>query len=113
MPTPPKRRANAATATAAVLTAVAACGGGAGGGAGGKPAQSRALNVATSANITTWDPVKSFSTYPPAMKLLVEQAPGFCLDDARDPMASPKTIKGLTCRPDYAFTMFFHQPTPR
>ncbi|GII97356.1 glutathione ABC transporter substrate-binding protein [Sinosporangium siamense] len=60
MPTPLNRRGTAAALLAVALTAVAACGGG--GGAGAKPAAARVLNVATTASVTTWDPVKSFSS---------------------------------------------------
>ncbi|GII97364.1 ABC transporter substrate-binding protein [Sinosporangium siamense] len=69
--------------------------------------------LAKAGTFTATDPDKAKALYTGAQKILVDQAPGFFLYDVRNPLVSPKRIKGLTCNPDYAFNMFFNQLAPR
>lgn len=71
------------------------------------PAYDKAVDEA--GTFTATDRAKAQAGYEQAMKRLVDQAPGFFLYDVRAPMVSAKSVRGLTCNPDYAFNLFFHE----
>jgi peptide/nickel transport system substrate-binding protein len=62
--------------------------------------------------LTATDQNAAAAKYQEAMKLLVDQAPGFFLYDVKSPVVTPKSVQGLTCNPNYSFNLFFHALTP-
>lgn len=62
--------------------------------------------------LTATDPDRALALYEQAMTLLVAEAPGFFLYDARAPVVAPVSVEGLRCQPDYAFNLFFYELSP-
>jgi len=61
---------------------------------------------------TAPDTEKAQQMYGQAMELLVDQAPGFFLYDAVNPVVAQSAVEGLTCNPDYSFNYFFYRLAP-
>ncbi|MFF5233365.1 ABC transporter substrate-binding protein [Dactylosporangium sp. NPDC000521] len=61
---------------------------------------------------TATDESKARQIYGDAMKLLVDQAPGFFLYDVKQPVARQSGLKGFACQPDYSFNLFYYQLSP-
>ncbi|KQV13550.1 ABC transporter substrate-binding protein [Kitasatospora sp. Root107] len=60
---------------------------------------------------TATDNAKAMSEYGQALNRLYDQAPGFFLYDATNPLVVPKTVKGMACNQNYSSNYNFHALT--